>query len=89
MNRDVFNQLMGWDFVLIAAVFALGLTKTFARRFYPALPSLKHRLAAPIIFSTLAAACFAGFGFWALTRVATLGLALMIVTRWRRRNGAA
>lgn len=27
-----------WIFVLLAAVFALGLTGTFARRFYPDFP---------------------------------------------------
>ena len=77
---------MGWNFLLIAVVFALGLATLFARRFYPSSPSFVRRLAAPIIFIVLAVACFAGIGRWALICVTVLGLALIIVSRWRRRG---
>ena len=66
MSTDYFLKLMGWNFLLIAVVFALGLATPFARRFYPSSPSFVRRLAAPIIFIVLAVACFAGVGRWAL-----------------------
>lgn len=78
-----FYQQFGWTLALIAAVFALGLTAPFARRFYPGSPGFRRRLAAPLIFGAWAVACCIGFGRVALFLVAFLGLILIAITRWR------
>ncbi len=81
-----FYQILGWTFMLIACLFALGLATPIARHFYPDSPKFRHRLAAPLIFGALAVACFIGFGRAALFLVALLGLSLIAVSRWRRRS---
>ncbi|MGH7940687.1 MAG: hypothetical protein ACREFR_06400 [Limisphaerales bacterium] len=83
MNVDIFNKIMGWDFVVIAAIFALGLVKPFVRRFYPASAGFIRRLAAPVIFSALAATCFAGVGLWAFICAVILCLPQIVVSRWK------
>lgn len=74
---------LAWMFVTIAAIFALGLTPHFARRFYPDMPHFRRRLAAPIIFGLLAAACFTGLAVPALALTAALGLTQVGRDRWR------
>ncbi len=76
----------GWMFVAIAALFTLGLIPRFARRFYPGSPSLLRRLAAPVIFLLLAAACFAGMALPSLSLVVLLGTAMIAVTRRKGRR---
>ena len=85
MNID-FYQLLGWSFILIAAIYALALAGPIARRFYPESPSLLVRLAAPVIFGGLGLACFAGMGRGTFICVALLGLVLISVNRWKRRG---
>lgn len=85
MNVEFYNPL-GWMFVALATIFALGIIGPLTLRYYPGQTTLPHRLAAPVIFSVLAAACFAGIGKGALIFVASLGLALAIRRRWQLRN---
>jgi hypothetical protein len=85
MNPEL-NNIFGWMFVALAAIFLPGLTKLFAKYFYPASPGFSRRMAAPLIFSALALACFMGISFPALTLVVLLGLAQIIVSRLKRRN---
>ena len=85
MSMD-FYQRLGWGFLLIAAIFSLGLARPFARRFYPGSPGFIPRLAAPVIFALLAAACFAGVGMLVFVLTATLGLTQIVVSRSRRRG---
>jgi hypothetical protein len=85
MNADLYKAL-GWMFVALAGIFALGMAKPFARYYYPGLPGFPRRLAAPLIFGILAAACFMGIGRAALIFVVLLGLTLAVIGRWRGRN---
>ena len=73
--------------MMVAALFALGLAKPFARHFYPGSPGLLPRLAAPLIFGGMAASCFLGVGREVLVFTVLAGLVLIAVTRWRRRGG--
>ena len=77
---------LGWMFVLIASVFALGLTRTFARHFYPESPGFARRLAAPLSFAALAGACFRGAALPALVLTFALGATMILLSRWNRRN---
>ena len=72
---------LGWMFVALAAIFTLGIAPPFARRFYPGSPNFVRRLAAPVIFALLAAACFQGMALPALSLVVILGTALIAVSR--------
>jgi len=85
MNIDLYAAF-GWIFVALAAIFALGMAKPFARYYYPDLPSFPRRLAAPLIFGVLAAACFMGIGRAVLIFVVLVGLTLVFIRRWRCRN---
>lgn len=76
----------GWLFAAMAAIFALGLTPQGARRFYPASPKLPGRLAAPVVFALLAAACFAGVAVEALSVVVVGGVTQIGVSRWHGRK---
>ena len=71
---------LGWTFTGIAALFSFGLVPSLAAWFYPTRPGFFTRLAAPVIFAVMAAACFAGFSTPVLVTVAVLGTAV-IVTR--------
>ena len=73
-------------FVALATIFALGLAGPLARHYYPGPTTFSRRVAAPLIFSVLAAACFTGIGLTALIFAVLLGLTLVIVRRWRLRN---
>lgn len=73
-------------FVLLAAIFALGLTPRFAQRFYPDAPGFLRRLAAPILFALLAAVCFLGEALLALGVTAALGIVLICFSRWKTRK---
>ena len=81
---DLFFRL-GYGFLAIALLFSAGLLPRFARRFYPQipLPGAARRGAAPVIFSLLAAACFAGYGLPALVVVAVGGAVLIAKSRLR------
>ncbi|HEX4612821.1 MAG TPA: hypothetical protein VH092_31795 [Urbifossiella sp.] len=72
---------LGWTFLGLTALFSLGLVPRLASRFYPTRPVLLVRLAAPVIFSVLAAACFAGLAFPAVCVVAAVGTALIVRRR--------
>ena len=72
---------LGWMFVALAAIFTLGLAAPFARRFYPSSPNLLRRLAAPVIFSLLAVACFRGGALPALVVVVIVGVGLIAIRR--------
>ena len=85
MDMDLY-LVFGWMFVALAGIFALGVARPFARYYYPVLPSFPRRLAAPLIFGILAAACFMGIGRAALIFVALFGLTLAVIRRWRCRN---
>jgi hypothetical protein len=85
MKMD-FYRFFGWMFVFLAAFFALGLTASLARHFYPHSPSFLRRLAGPLIFGLLAVACFMGIGRAALILVVLSGLTLIVISHWRRRN---
>ena len=85
MGIEIYEAL-GWMFVALAAIFALGLAGPLVRHYYPGPSTLPRRMAAPLIFSILAAACFTGIGLAALIFFVLLGLTLMIVRRWRLRN---
>lgn len=71
----------GWMFAALAALFTLGSTAPFARRFYPSAPSFLRRLAAPVIFALLAVACFRGAALPALSFVVILGAVQIVVSR--------
>ncbi|WP_119321936.1 hypothetical protein [Capsulimonas corticalis] len=75
-----------WLFAAIAAIFALGLSPRFARNFYPSSPNVRIRMAAPLIFASLAAACFLGAGVPALVLVVVVGTALILAQRWKHRK---
>jgi hypothetical protein len=77
---------LGWMFLGIAALFLLGLVPRLAGRFYPTRPRFVTRLAAPVVFGGLAAACFAGFATPALYAVAVVGAVLIV---YRRRGKVA
>ena len=79
------DMTLGWMFTAIAALFSLGLVPRWSRRFYPTRPGMATRLAAPVIFWTLAGVCFSGFAFAALVTVAALGLVLIVVQRLAKR----
>jgi hypothetical protein len=83
MNIDYY-KLLGWTLLLVAGIFSVGLSPSFARHFYPSSPRLLRRLAAPLIFGGLAAACLTGAGYAALFFVILLGLTQIALTRWRR-----
>ena len=76
---------LGWMFLGLAALFSLGLVPRMAGQFYPTRPGFVTRLAAPVTFGLLAAACFAGFAIPALYTVAVVGTALIV---YRRRTKA-
>jgi len=87
---DTLNVPIGWMFVALTAIFALGLSPRWANRFYPTSPSFSRRLAAPVIFAALAAVCFAGFALQALSAVVIAGGALIAMhRRTARRNQRA
>lgn len=83
---DTLNTPFGWTFIIVAAIFTLGLMPRFARRFYPTAPRFLVRLAAPVIFALLATACFLGLALKALSIVVILGMAQIIVSQWRGRK---
>jgi hypothetical protein len=83
MNIDYY-KLLGWTLMLIAGIFSIGLSPSFAHHFYPGSPRLLRRLAAPLIFGGLAAACLMGVGFATLFLVIMLGLTQITVRRRRR-----
>lgn len=85
MNIDYY-KLLGWTLMLVAGVFSVGLSPSFAHHFYPDSSRLLRRLAAPLIFGGLAAACLMGGGSAALFLVVWLGLTQIAVRRWRRRR---
>jgi hypothetical protein len=87
MNTEL-NNILGWMFVLLATIFSLGLTKLFAKRFYPASPGFSRRLAAPLIFGVLALACFMGTSFLALTLVVLLGSTQVVISHLKHRNAS-
>jgi hypothetical protein len=86
---DPFFERFGWCMVAVASIFALGLVPRLASRFYRGSPGFARRLAAPVIFSVLAAACFLGIGGELLILVAVLGLTQIIMSRRRKRRAAA
>jgi hypothetical protein len=80
---------LGYLFVLVTALFALGLAPRLAPLFYPdyfAEPGLLRRLAAPVLFALLALSCFIGWGLQAFILTAVLGMAQIIVSRWNRQK---
>lgn len=64
---------LGWVYVVVSLFFLLGLLKPLAHFFYPKPPTYRVRAAAPVLFATLAGACFAGVGFQALLVVLAVG----------------
>ena len=70
-----------WCMVAIAAFFSLAVLPPLQATFYPQQVSLKIRLAAPTLFGLLAAACFAGIGFWALMLTILIGSRLVFAFR--------
>lgn len=68
-------------FLSLAALFALGVSPRFARRFYPESPSFQRRLAAPALFAVLSIACFQGMALPALIATAALGSVVIIHNR--------
>ena len=80
------DATFGWMFVGLAALFSLGVVPRWAGRFYPTKPGLRVRLAAPVIFGLLAAACFVGAGFLALGTVVVLGGVQVLVNRRAQRR---
>ena len=85
MNVELY-KVLGWMFVALTAIFALGIAGPLARQYYPGPSTLPRRLAAPLIFNILAMACFMGFGQAALIFTVLLGLTLVVSRRWRLRN---
>lgn len=83
---DTLNTPFGWMFVMLTAIFTLGLMPHFARRFYPTAPPFAVHLAAPVIFALLASACFLGLAMKALSVVVVLGMAQIVVSRLRGRK---
>ncbi|BCM89865.1 hypothetical protein IAD21_01713 [Abditibacteriota bacterium] len=77
---------LGYMFVSIAAIFALGLVPILSSRIYPTSPSLQRRLIAPLLFVLLAGSCFAGLGFQALVLTVIAGLSCIALKRWQDRN---
>jgi hypothetical protein len=78
----------GWMFLGLAVIFSLGLISRLAGKFYPSRPRLLVRLAAPVIFAFIAAACFVGLTMYVLSAVAVLGLVLIVLTRRRAKQPA-
>ena len=76
----------GWMFVTLAAIYALGVAEPLARRFYPGSPGFLARLAAPLIFAVLAAACFLHVAVPALIVTVALGTVQIARSRWLRRR---
>jgi hypothetical protein len=74
----------GWWLLLVAAVFALGLWPRVGRHFYPGAPGFRRRLAAPVIFTCLAVACFRGAGLQAMLVTVILGMTQIVVSRGNR-----
>ena len=83
------DTTFGWMFVGLAALFSLGIVPRGAGRFYPTRPGVRVRLAAPVIFGLLAVACFMGVGLPALSTVAVLGVAQILVSRRANRRRTA
>ena len=79
------DTTLGWMFIALAALFSLALLPRLAGRFYPTRPGYVTRLAAPVIFGLIAAACFAGYGLPALAVIAVVGFAQIIANRKRVR----
>ena len=77
---------LGWMFVALAAIYALGVAEPLARRFYPGSPGLLARLGAPLIFAGLAAACFQHFAIPALISIVTLGMVQITWSHWLRQR---
>ncbi len=90
MNNDP-QEVFGWTMVTIAVVFLVGLDPRFAKKMYPNATTFPHRLAAPVIFGILSAACFAGLGRWGVFAVVLTGLPMVAMNRWklRRRTNAS
>ena len=72
---------LGWMFVAMAAIFALGLIPRWAVRFYPTAPPFLVRLAAPVLFAVVASACFRGLAVKALALVIICGMTLIFISR--------
>ncbi len=82
----MFYTSMGYMFVSLAAIFALGLVPSLAPRIYPASPNVSRRLIAPVVFAMLATACFTGIALQALVLTVVLGLPCIITNRWHERK---
>ena len=76
---------MAWLFTALALGSLLGLTPRFRARIYPENPNTLACAAAPVLFSLLAVACFAGLALPALGFVAVAGLVLIAISRTRQK----
>ncbi len=77
---------LGWTFLGVALLFSLGLLPRLAARFYPGRPSVLIRLAAPVIFASLSAACFCGFAMPVLAALAVVGSVFVVLSRRRAKS---
>lgn len=73
----------------VAILFMAGLDRRLAKKMYPLATTLPQRLAAPLIFGTLSAACFLGLGHWVLMGIVATGLPLVAMNRWKLRRKRA
>ena len=78
-----FMPAFGAILFAVAALFTPGVLPRFAPRFYPGNPALGRRLAAPLLFAALGAACFTGAGPGAMIAAAMLGTTQAGIARWR------
>lgn len=78
---NYFFIALSWLFLSLALFFLMGLLKTFARRFYPGMPGVVARSAAPVIFACLSIACFQGAGLPALLVVVIAGIVQIGISR--------
>ncbi|BDI30714.1 hypothetical protein CCAX7_27650 [Capsulimonas corticalis] len=82
---DTLNIAFAGMFAALAAIFALGLTPQFSRRFYPESPGFFARLAAPVIFALLAMGSYWRMAIPSLVTIAVLGAIQMARRHWRSR----